>query len=330
MQIDTLVDVKNVSRWYGATCAVKDISFQIKRGEVLGFLGPNGAGKSTTMNLVTGNLATMSGEITVCGIDLVDEPQQAKRHIGFLPEQPPLYKAFTVDEYLRFCARINCVTKPRIAAAMDTAKQRCGLTQVGRRLIGNLSKGYQQRVAIAQSIIHSPDVIILDEPTVGLDPIQINEIRQLIRELGDEHSVILSSHILPEIQSTCDRVQIINRGELVYHASVKSLEQSHPVDCLVASFKKPPSAKELEMLHQVESVELMDEHRFKIFFDPNDSPAETIVQASVANHWALTELTPVQKTLEQIFTDIISRDSPADDMEENVDSDNDSDEDRAA
>ena len=326
MQIDTLVDVKNVSRWYGAIQAVNNVSFQIKRGEVLGFLGPNGAGKSTTMNLVTGNLAAMSGEIMVCGIDLLEEPQQARRHIGFLPEQPPLYKTFTVDEYLRFCARINCVTKPRIAAAMDIAKQRCGLTQVGRRLIGNLSKGYQQRVAIAQAIIHNPDVIILDEPTVGLDPIQINEIRQLIRELGDEHSVILSSHILPEIQSTCDRVQIINQGKLVYHASIKNLENSHPVDCLLASFRKPPSAKELEMLHQVESVELVDENRFKIFFDPSDSPAETIVQASVANHWALTELSPQQKTLEQIFADIICSDNVAEDVNGN----DSSDEDRAA
>ena len=309
MQNDTLVDVKNVSRWYGATRAVNNISFQVNRGEVLGFLGPNGAGKSTTMNLVTGNLAPMTGEILINGVDLLEQPQQAKKHIGFLPEQPPLYKAFTVDEYLRFCARIKLVAKPHIASALDSAKQRCGLTQVGRRLIGNLSKGYQQRVAIAQAIIHSPDVIILDEPTVGLDPIQINEIRQLIRELGDEHSVILSSHILPEIQTTCDRVQIINRGELVFHSSVNNLEDAHPVDCLLASFKKPPSAKELEVLHQIESVELIDGNQFKIFFDPGDNPAETIVQASVANHWALTELTPQQKTLEQIFVDIISSDS---------------------
>lgn len=309
MQNDTLVEVKNVSRWYGPNCAVNNISFQVKRGEVLGFLGPNGAGKSTTMNMVTGNLAPMTGEIFINGIDLLEQPQEAKTHIGFLPEQPPLYKAFTVDEYLRFCARINRVTKTAIASAMDTAKQRCGLTQIGQRLIGNLSKGYQQRVAIAQAIIHSPNVVILDEPTVGLDPIQINEIRQLIRELGDEHSVILSSHILPEIQTTCDRVQIINQGELVYHSSLENLEQTHPVDCLLASFKKPPTAKELEELHQVQSVELIDKHQFKIFFDPDDSPAETIVQASVANHWSLTELIPQQKTLEQIFVDIITSDS---------------------
>jgi ABC-2 type transport system ATP-binding protein len=326
MQNDTLVEVKNVSRWYGSNCAVNNISFQVKRGEVLGFLGPNGAGKSTTMNMVTGNLAPMAGEIFVNGIDLLEQPQDAKAHIGFLPEQPPLYKAFTVDEYLRFCARINRVTKTAIASAMDTAKQRCGLTQIGKRLIGNLSKGYQQRVAIAQAIIHSPNVVILDEPTVGLDPIQINEIRQLIRELGDEHSVILSSHILPEIQTTCDRVQIINQGELVYHSSLKNLEQTHPVDCLLASFKKPPTAKELEELHQVESVELVDNHQFKIFFDPDDSPAETIVQASVANHWSLTELTPQQKTLEQIFVDIISSDSASKQFE----SSGPYDEDRAA
>jgi len=316
MQNDTLVDVKNVSRWYGAICAVKNISFQVRRGEVLGFLGPNGAGKSTTMNLITGNLAPTSGEIRINGIDLLEQPLAAKAHIGFLPEQPPLYRNFTVDEYLRFCAKLNRIAKTEITSAMDQAKQRCGLTTVGKRLIGNLSKGYQQRVGIAQAIIHSPNVVILDEPTVGLDPIQINEIRQLIRELGNDYSVILSSHILPEIQSTCDRVQIINHGELVYHGSVKHMEDNQPVDTLLATFKKPPVAKELEALHQVNSVELLDDNSFKVFFDPQDSPAETIVQASVANHWSLIELTPLRKTLEQIFVDIISHE------ETNKESDN--------
>ena len=306
MQNDTLVDVKSVSRWYGPICAVNNISFQVKRGEVLGFLGPNGAGKSTTMNLITGNLAPTSGEIVINGVDLLDQPLEAKSHIGFLPEQPPLYRNFTVDEYLRFCARLNRIAKPDISSALDNAKQRCGLAQVSKRLISNLSKGYQQRVGIAQAIIHSPNVVILDEPTVGLDPIQISEIRQLIRELGNDYSVILSSHILPEIQSICDRVQIINEGELVYHGSVKNLEDKEPVNSLLVAFKKPPTARELEALHQVDSVELLDEYSFKVFYDPQDNPTETIVQASVANHWALTELTPLRKTLEQVFVDIIS------------------------
>ena len=309
MQNETLVAVKDVSRWYGANCAVENISIKVNRGEVLGFLGPNGAGKSTTMNIITGNLAPTSGEILINGIDLLDQPQEAKRHIGFLPEQPPLYRTLTVDEYLIFCAKIKGVTKSNIASAMDMAKENCGLTDVGRRLIGNLSKGYQQRIGIAQTIIHSPDVIILDEPTVGLDPIQINEIRQLIRELGKDRSVILSSHILPEIQSTCDRVQIINQGKLVYQSDIQNIEDAQTAKCLMASFENPPLAKDLEALHQVSDVEMIDEHCFKIYFAPDDNPSKAIVQASVANHWSLTELTPLRKSLEQIFVDIISSDS---------------------
>ena len=308
MQNETFVDAKDLSRWYGQRCVVNNISLQVKRGEVLGFLGPNGAGKSTTMNMLTGNLAPSSGEILINGIDLLEHPREAKRHIGFLPEQPPLYKTFTVDEYLKFCAKIKAVTKSRIDSALDTAKQRCGLTDVGHRLIANLSKGFQQRVGIAQAIIHSPNIIILDEPTVGLDPLQINEIRQLIRELGNSYSVILSSHILPEIQSTCDRVQIINHGKVVYHNDLQSISKTQSIDCMLVSFDNPPLAKELEELHQVHDVELLDDHRFKIFFEPDDNPAKTLVQASVANHWGLTELTPQSKSLEQIFVDIISSD----------------------
>lgn len=308
MQKDTFVDAKDLSRWYDQRCVVNSINIQVKRGEVLGFLGPNGAGKSTTMNMLTGNLAPSSGEILINGIDLLEQPEEAKRHIGFLPEQPPLYKNFTVDEYLKFCASIKGIARSGINSAVDSAKQRCGITDVSRRLIGNLSKGYQQRVGIAQAIIHSPNVIILDEPTVGLDPLQIGQIRQLIRELGNSYSVILSSHILPEIQSTCDRVQIINQGSVVYQNELQNLAEAQEVDCLLVSFDNPPLAKELEALHQVHDVEMLDEHRFKIFFEPQDSPAKTIVQASVANHWALTELTPERKNLEQIFVDIINHD----------------------
>lgn len=306
MQNETFVEVKNVSRWYGSKCAVNDLDFKVKRGEVLGFLGPNGAGKSTTMKLLTGNLAPSSGEILINGIDLLDRPEEAKLQLGYLPEQPPLYKTFTVNEYLDFCARLRRIAKNAIKSAVDTARQRCGLSDVGKRLIGNLSKGYQQRVGIAQAIIHSPNLVILDEPTVGLDPIQINEIRQLIRQLGDDCSVILSSHILPEIQSTCDRVQIINQGRLVYHSDIHSLEKDQTIDSLLVSFENPPQAKELEELHQVDSVEKVNDHQFKVFFNPEDNPDKTIVQASVANHWALTELTPLKKTLEQIFVEITS------------------------
>ncbi|MEJ2180399.1 MAG: ABC transporter ATP-binding protein [Gammaproteobacteria bacterium] len=305
MQNDLFVSVKDVSRFYGKTRAVHNISFEVKRGEVLGFLGPNGAGKSTTMLMLTGNLAPSEGEIVINGIDILENPKLAKANIGFLPEQPPLYRDLTVDEYLRFCAKLHRIDQARLSSAIDSAKQRCGLTEVGQRLIANLSKGYQQRVGIAQAIIHSPAVVILDEPTVGLDPIQIREIRQLIRELGGEHSVILSSHILPEIKTTCDRVQIINEGELVLSDTVAALDHYMHESCVTVVLANPPSIADLEAINGVTSVEALDNNRFKCYFEPKgQSPAETIVNLSVQHQWRLTELTPDKRSLEQIFVDI--------------------------
>ncbi|MDH3343353.1 MAG: ABC transporter ATP-binding protein, partial [Gammaproteobacteria bacterium] len=219
----SLITVNNLVRYYGQHRAVDDISFTLKTGDILGFLGPNGAGKSTTMKMLSGNLAPNAGEIHINGFDLLDQPRQAKTEIGYLPEQPPLYKEMTVDEYLTYCARLHRIPKSNIANAVKLAKTRCSLTEVGRRLLGNLSKGYQQRAGIAQAIIHSPKIIILDEPTVGLDPNQIREIRDLIVELGKEHGIILCTHILPEVEAVCNRVQIINKGKFVYEASMGDL-----------------------------------------------------------------------------------------------------------
>jgi len=201
MQKEVLVDAKNLTRYYSRICAVNDVSFELAKGDVLGFLGPNGAGKSSTMQMITGNLAPTAGQISVNGIDLIEKPKQAKLSIGYLPEQPPVYRELTVDEYLEYCARLNRIVRSQQVSAVATAKDRCGLGDVGRRLIGNLSKGFKQRVGIAQAILHSPAVVVLDEPTVGLDPIQIREIRKLIRELGEEHGIILSTHILPASRS---------------------------------------------------------------------------------------------------------------------------------
>ncbi len=215
----------NLVRAYGPHTAVDHVSFELHRGEVLGFLGPNGAGKSTTMQMLTGNLAPTAGSIRICGVDLLEHPTTAKAHLGYLPETPPLYRDLTVDEFLALAARLHRVAKGEIAAAVARAKERCGLKKAGKKLIASLSKGYRQRVGIAQAIVHNPQVVILDEPTVGLDPLQIREIRSLIRELGGEHSVILSTHILPEVESTCDRVQIINDGKLVFQDTLSSLQQ---------------------------------------------------------------------------------------------------------
>lgn len=219
-----LVEAKQLYRYYGKHCAVQDVSFSLKKGQVLGFLGANGAGKTTTMSMLCGNLAPSSGEIIINGVDLLDNPVAAKQYIGYLPDQPPLYKELTVTEFLRYCAQLHRVPNTAVAQTVAVAQNRCGLKEVAQRLIGNLSKGYQQRVGIAQAILHDPPVIVLDEPTVGLDPIQIKEIRSLIKELGVDHGVILSTHILSEVQETCTDVQIIHQGQLVLSKTVAELD----------------------------------------------------------------------------------------------------------
>lgn len=219
------LSAQNLCRNYGADAAVHKVNLQLKRGEVLGLLGPNGAGKTTIMRMLTGNLAPSAGSIEICGIDLLDKPQEAKAHLGFLPEIPPLYQDMTVDEYLLFAASLHRVNKQTVQVVLDNVKQRCGLDDRGKHLIANLSKGFQQRVGIAQAIIHNPDVIILDEPTVGLDPNQMREIRKLIRELGVSSSVILSTHLLSEVESVCDRVQIMHQGSMVLDETLLGLQQ---------------------------------------------------------------------------------------------------------
>ena len=218
-----LIEVKNISKNYGPVPAVKDISFTVEKGHIYGFLGPNGAGKSTTMNMITGCLAATSGEITIDGHDIYGEAIEAKRHIGYLPEQPPLYTDMTPFEYLSFDEKAKGLSKSELYDQMETVMEKTGITDVADRLIRNLSKGYKQRVGIAQAILGDPDVIILDEPTVGLDPIQIVEIRQLIQELGQSHTVILSSHILQEISAVCDWVIMISKGRIVASDSMENL-----------------------------------------------------------------------------------------------------------
>ena len=311
MSDDILIKVEALSRHYGPHRAVDNISFEVRRGEVLGFLGPNGAGKSTTMRLITGNLAPHAGRITINGIDILDRPKAAKAGIGFLPEQPPLYRELSVDEYLAFCARLNRIPRAQQAKALKTAKQRCGLSEVGRRLIGNLSKGYQQRVGIAQAIIHSPAVVILDEPTVGLDPIQIREIRQLIRELGGEHSVILSTHILPEVQATCDRVQIINQGRLVLTDSIEGLAQRMQTSSLLLRCQQPPVLEQVQGIAGILSIETLEDGRLRIQHQPDQAPGPLLAQLAVAQGWGLLELTPERRTLEEIFVDITTSEQTA-------------------
>jgi len=310
MERDVLVRAERLCRWYGERRAVADLSLELARGEVLGLLGPNGAGKTTTLHMLTGNLAPTSGRVTVAGHDLLDEPRAAKAAIGYLPEQPPLYRELTVEEYLRYCARLNRIRRDAVAAAVRRAMARCGLEGMGRRLIGNLSKGYQQRVGIAQAIIHEPPVVVLDEPTVGLDPIQIREIRELVRELGRDHAVILSTHILPEVQMVCSRVEIIHRGRIVWSCSMDALERELATDTLVVRLARPPADEApLAALPGVRAVERLGEGRFRLRHAPEASPAEALAERAVGEGWGLLELTPERRTLEQVFVELTTADA---------------------
>lgn len=298
----SLISVKNLARYYGNYCAINDISFTLNAGDILGFLGPNGAGKSTTMQILSGNLAPNEGEVLINGIDLLDQPRQAKASIGYLPEVPPLYKEMTVDEYLDYCAKLHRIEKHEIKHAIELAKKRCGLIDTGKRLICNLSKGYQQRVGIAQAILHSPKVIILDEPTVGLDPNQIREIRQLITELGKDHGIILCSHILPEIQAVCNRIQIINEGKLVYETSKDQLMDKQETNSYEVTLLNPPPIHDLNNINHVNEVEQLSDNVF--LFQLSKNTAEDLSRAAVENNWGLNKLVPHNQTLEQIFVEL--------------------------
>ncbi len=310
----SLIQVDQLYRFFSSRCAVNNVSFKLERGEILGFLGPNGAGKTTTMQMICGNLAPTEGQVFINGIDILDQPKEAKRELGYLPETPPLYRELTADEYLGYCARLHRLPAKKIATAVGNAKERCGLTEVGRRLIGNLSKGYQQRVGIAQAILHTPAVIILDEPTVGLDPIQIREIRELIRELGREHGIILSTHILPEIQEVCTRVQIIHQGQLVMNDSIERLERNMRALSLLMKTRGTPDLARLYALNGIHSIDALGDNRYRVFHDKEASPASSIAEIAVSFGWGLLELTPEKRSMEEIFIEI-TRHSPSTEKE---------------
>ncbi len=295
-----LIHIENISRHYADHCAVADISFDLQPGEVLGFLGPNGAGKSTTMQIISGVLAPSSGTVQLNGFDLQKAPIQAKRALGYLPEVPPLYPEMRVDEYLRYCARLHRVNSSGLDQAVDQAKQRCGLESMGRRVIGNLSKGYQQRVGIAQAIIHNPRTIILDEPTSGLDPNQVREIRQLIRSLASDCGILLSTHILPEVQSVCDRVLILHRGRLVYSGPVSRQQQNR---LLVTLAPESQDTGYLATLPEVEKVESTGPQQFCLTLSDRHRPGD-IAEAIVRRGGRLCELRTDQDDLERIFTQV--------------------------
>ncbi|HEX9181114.1 MAG TPA: ATP-binding cassette domain-containing protein [Burkholderiales bacterium] len=295
------VSARGLSRRFGPRTAVHRFDIEVRRGEVVGFLGPNGAGKTTTMQMLTGNLAPSAGRIEICGIDLLDRPTAAKARLGYLPETPPLYRDMTVEQFLRFAGRVHGLRGAALQTAVREASRRCGLAEVAARLIGALSKGYQQRVGIAQAIVHHPDVVILDEPTVGLDPNQVREIRALIRELRGSQSVILSTHILPEVEALCDRVEIMHEGRMVYSDTLTGVGNCGQARTLTAEFRQAPDRAELERLPGVIRVQALSGHAFRLQWEGEQEPGPALAEAATREGWGLSSLTPGRVTLEEVF-----------------------------
>lgn len=301
---DITLSARNLARRFGNQQVIYDVSLELGRGEVLGLLGHNGAGKSTTLQMLTGCLLPDSGDIEICGINLLRQPMLAKMHIGYLPETPPLYRELSVNDYLSFAARLHGVKPAAVAEALAQARQRCGLEAVGKKIIGTLSKGYQQRVGIAQAIIHRPAVIILDEPTVGLDPTQIRDIRALIRELGNSSSVILSTHLLSEVESVCDRVEIMQHGKLIYGDTSARMQQYGSISGFIISLHNPPPLSELESIAGISSVEQLSATQFRVLHAPDNNPSGALITLVAERGWQLEQLTPLHATLEDVFARI--------------------------
>lgn len=304
------IRIEKLSKHYGSQTAVDSISFEVKTGEILGFLGPNGAGKSTSMKMITGYLGIGEGDIFIGGRSVRQEGDSLKKYIGYLPENNPLYLDMPVIDYLYFCAELQGVSRDNIETRTRLMIRDCGLNAEKHKKIGELSKGYRQRVGLAQAMIHDPQVLILDEPTTGLDPNQIVEIRKLIRDLGKEKTVILSTHILPEVEATCDRILIINKGKIVADGTADTLrKQAEGSELLKIKIEDGDIAAIQDALQQlpcVEKAEAADRalNRFEIQTKPGMSSKREIFQLCVQKGWVLSELTPVETRLEDIFRNL--------------------------
>ena len=310
-----MIEVQNLSKVYGASRAVEDVSFEVGKGEILGFLGPNGAGKTTTMRVLTCFMAPTSGTARIAGYDILENSLEVRRNIGYLPESAPLYTEMTVRDYLNHVAAIRGVPKSkrneRLEAALDAGK----IEDRADTIIRKLSKGYRQRVGIAQAVIHDPPVLILDEPSAGLDPRQRVETRQFIRSLAKDHTIILSTHILPDVQETCDRVVIINKGKIVVQDTTANLEQrGGSTESVTITLKRPAAdtAAKLQAVSGVAQVQAGEvaaaEKSFTVNAQPEADVREAVAALCVQENWGLLELTRARTTLEDVFLELTTRD----------------------
>jgi ABC-2 type transport system ATP-binding protein len=313
-----VIEVQHLTKRYGPTTAVDDVSFRVEKGEVLGFLGPNGAGKTTTMRVLTGYMPPTDGKAIVAGYDIFDRPIEAKRRIGYLPETPPLYPEMTVRDYLTFVAKIKAVPKRGRGDRINEVMERTRVADMANRHCGKLSKGYRQRVGLAQTLLHNPEVLILDEPTAGLDPKQIIDTRRLIKELGGDHTIILSTHILPEVSQTCQRVVIINKGRVVAVDTPDNLtSRLRGSETMLVQVDAPPGddvKHALEIVPGVTNVAVAESRGTTSGYEVNSETGRDVrrqlASVVVSNGWGLLELRPLRMSLEEIFLHLTTEEMP--------------------
>lgn len=300
----SIAKIAHLSHRYSRDWAIKDISFEITEKGILGLLGSNGAGKSTTMNILCGVINQTEGDVFIDGINVRNNPVEAKKLIGFLPQKAPLHLELTVDEYLTHCAHMRSIPASEIKNALEVAKAKCGITHFSKRVLSNLSGGYQQRVGIAQAIIHNPKLVVLDEPTNGLDPNQILEVRKLIKEIAQDRSVILSTHILSEVQATCDNIIMIEHGHIVFADTMHAFNNYIAPNSLILILDNAPQIAELEAIEGVTKAELLHSNHYRLQFNTEPAITKTVIAVCMEKGWALAEIYLEKSSLDGIFAQL--------------------------
>ena len=309
-----MIKVEQLTKKYAGVTGIDQISFEVGKGEIVGFLGPNGAGKTTTMRILASYMPASSGRATVAGFDVFSESLKARRHLGYLPESVPLYHDMRVNEYLRYRGALKALSGKRLKNRIGVIKELCGLREVGRKKIAGLSKGFRQRVGLAEAMIHEPDLLILDEPTIGLDPNQIRQVRELIKSLGERHTILLSTHILSEVEATCSRVIIINRGRIEASDTPENLVNQLRTSGLLrlevksGSEDPVPQLEEIAGVREVRAVANGEWRCFEIRIEANSDPREQIFQLAVGRKWVIRELSKERATLEDAFVELTHMD----------------------
>jgi ABC-2 type transport system ATP-binding protein len=313
-----MIKVEDLTKRFAGVTALNDVSFEVQRGEIVGFLGPNGAGKSTTMRILTGFIPASSGRVQVAGLDVFENSLEVRERVGYMPENNPLYTDMRVTEYLKFRARLKRLPRAERKERIPEVMESTGIKDVGHRIIGHLSKGYRQRVGLADALLAEPDLLILDEPTIGLDPVQIRQVRQLIKDLGKRHTILLSTHILPEVEMTCNRVIIIHRGRILASDTPDSLTRKLNAGGVIQVEVRGPGSEVQARLRAVEDVESVEAKQLEDGFvqvnltpKPGTDPREKVYQAVASSRWTLRELTRSRTTLEDIFVQITREEDEA-------------------